>query len=183
MLFRSFDFVAEGVPTKAAAAVALARTPLLLKFDKEKIYEWQEELDVERAEQWAILHLEAPVACSLPCAGIGSHLDVEKENTCRLAFHGMMVHSLTQEETETLKIFKKRSKEGQVDRVQDESTVICKNLFQPGTDMNLFLNMKVQLGEAFDGEVFLKNCAERQVSSENDALSLQIGRASCRERV
>lgn len=31
---------------------------------------------------------------------------------------------------------------------------------------------KVQLGEAFDGEVFLKNCAERQVSSENDALSL-----------
>merc|ERR1712086_1244579 len=38
--------------------------------------------------------------------------------------------------------------EGQVDRVQDESTVICKNLFNPGTDMNLFLNMKVQLGEA-----------------------------------
>ena len=55
--------------------------------------------------------------------------------------------TLTQEETETLKIFKRRSKEGQVDRVQDESTVICKNLFNPGTDMNLFLNMKVQLGE------------------------------------
>ena len=34
----------DEVPTaeaKAAAAVALARTPLLLKFDKEKIYEWQ----------------------------------------------------------------------------------------------------------------------------------------------
>ena len=28
---------------------------------------------MERAEQWAILHLEAPVACSLPCAGVGSH--------------------------------------------------------------------------------------------------------------
>jgi len=133
---------------KAAAAVTLARTPLLLRFDKEKVYEWQEELDVERAEQWAILHLESPVACSLPCAGIGSHLDSEKENSCRLAFHGMMVQSLTQEETESLKIFKRRSKEGQVDRVQDESTVICKNLFNPGTDMNLFLGMKVQLGEA-----------------------------------
>ena len=31
---------------------------------------------------------------------------------------------------------------------------------------------KVQLGEAFDGEVFLKNCAERTVCSENDALGL-----------
>mgnify|MGYP004245334203 CR=1 FL=1 len=31
----------------------------------------------------------------------------------------------------------------QVDRVQDESTVICKNLFNPGTDMNLFLGMTV----------------------------------------
>lgn len=31
---------------------------------------------------------------------------------------------------------------------------------------------KVQLGEAMDGEVFLKNCAERTVSSEKDALGL-----------
>ena len=32
--------------------------------------------------------------------------------------------------------------------VHDEQTVICKNLFQPGTDMNLFLGMTVQLGES-----------------------------------
>ena len=46
-------------------------------------YEHQEALDAESAEQWAVLQLEAPVACSLPCLGIGSHLDSEKENTCR----------------------------------------------------------------------------------------------------
>ena len=37
-------------------------------------------------------------------------------------------------------------KEGQIDRVQDASTVICKGLFQPGTDMNMFIGMRVQLG-------------------------------------
>lgn len=31
--------------------------------------------------------------------------------------------------------------------MQDERTVICKNLFKPGTDMNLFVGMTVQLGE------------------------------------
>ena len=57
------------------------------------------------------------------------------------------VQSLSSEEVEQLKIFKRKLKEGQVDRVHDEQTVICKNLFQPGTDMNLFLGMSVQLGE------------------------------------
>ena len=45
-----------------------------------------------------------------------------------------------------LRIFKWKSKEGQVDRVTDEHTVICKGLFKPGTDMNLFLGMTVHLG-------------------------------------
>jgi hypothetical protein len=34
-----------------------------------------------------------------------------------------------------------------VDRVHDETTLICKNLFKPGTDMNMFLGMGVRLGE------------------------------------
>jgi hypothetical protein len=37
--------------------------------------------------------------------------------------------------------------QGQVDRVVDEHTVICKSLFKPGTDMNLFVGMTVTLGE------------------------------------
>ena len=58
------------------------------------------------------------------------------------------VQSVSSEEVEQLKIFKRKLKEGQVDRVHDEQTVICKNLFQPGTDMNLFLGMKVQLEDS-----------------------------------
>lgn len=139
---------------KQKAAVALARTPLLRTFNHDTTYEYQEALDPESAEQWAVLQLEAPVACSLPCSGIGSHLDNEKENTCRLAFHGLMVQTLKPEELRALKIYKHKLKEGQVERVQDEQTLICKNLFQPGTDMNLFLGMKVQLEDAV-GKVIL----------------------------
>ena len=31
--------------------------------------------------------------------------------------------------------------------MQDATTVICKSLFKPGTDMNMFVGMKVQLGD------------------------------------
>ena len=32
--------------------------------------------------------------------------------------------------------------------MQDDQTLICKNLFKPGTDMNMFIGMAVQLGQA-----------------------------------
>ena len=59
-----------------------------------------------------------------------------------------MLRSLSAEEVHALRIFKRKLKEGQIDRVQDETTVICRGLFKPGTDMNLFLGMQVQLGES-----------------------------------
>lgn len=61
------------------------------------------------------------------------------------------MRSLTPEEVHALRIFKRKLKEGQIERVHDERTVICKSLFKAGTDMNLFVGMSVQLGE--DGPV------------------------------
>ena len=55
------------------------------------------------------------------------------------------MQALSAEELHALKIFKRKLKEGQIDRVQDANTVICKGLFQPGTDMNLFVGMTVQV--------------------------------------
>ena len=60
----------------------------------------------------------------------------------------MHTQAMSSDELAALKIFKRKSKEGTVDRVQDETTVICKGLFKPGTDMNLFIGMTVQLGAA-----------------------------------
>jgi len=134
---------------KAARALSLAKQPLPLTFEADGEYEYQDELDQTEPEQWAVLQLEQPIACALPTTVIGSHLDSDTNlNTCRLAFHGKLLRSLSPEELRKLRIFKHKSKEGQVERVQDEQTLICKNLFKPGTDMNQFIGMRVQLGES-----------------------------------
>lgn len=130
-----------------AKAAELARSPLPKDFDISSEYEYQDELDPLAAEQWAVLELHSPIPCALPAVAIGSHLDSEKASSCRLAFHGLLLRSISREELVKLRIFKSKQKEGQVDRVQDERTVICKNLFSQGTDMNMFLGMAVQLGE------------------------------------
>jgi len=133
---------------RTAANIALAKTPLQRSIDLQREYEHQDELDPMRADQWAVLELEQPIPCAVPSVLIGSHLDTDSNAaSCRLAFHGVLLHSVSRQEVEQLRIFKRKEKEGQVERVHDERTVICKNLFQPGTDMNLFIGMKVQLGE------------------------------------
>jgi len=143
--------VAVSEAEKASAhdkAVELARTPLHTTFDATAEYGHQNELDSDDADQWAVIQFECPVPCALPAIGIGSHLDGATTSTaCRLAFYGRMLRAITNEELRSLSIFKRKSKEGQIDRVQDAHTVICKGLFKPGTDMKLFGGMQVQLGE------------------------------------
>jgi hypothetical protein len=53
-----------------------------------------------------------------------------------------------------LHVFKLKSKEGAIDRVNDAYTAIGKGLFKKETDINLFIGMKVKL-EGGDGEVRL----------------------------
>ena len=116
------------------AADARCRRPLPTPTTR---YEFQDELNPLRSDQWAVLELEQPLPCSVPSVLIGSHLDTDQNlATCRLAFHGRLLQSVTKEEVEKLRIFKRKLKEGQIERVQDERTVICKNLFQAGTDVS-----------------------------------------------
>ena len=88
---------------------------------------------------------------------IGSRLDTDINlNTCRLAFYGRIVFPFlskeyTKEELPKLKIFKWKSKEGTVERMADEYTVIVKSLFKKETNMALFTNMKVKLSTGEEG--------------------------------
>ena len=133
---------------EAQRAVSLAKTPLRTAFDGKAEYAYQDALDPDDPDQWAVLHFEQPVPCALPAVGIASHLDAATtSSSCRLAFHGLMLRSITKEELAALRVFKRKFKEGSVERVQDATTVICKGLFKPGTDMNMFLGMQVQLGD------------------------------------
>lgn len=74
-------------------------------------------------QQWALLEFEKPVTCPKLCLVIGSKLDTDiHANTCRLAFHGVLLQGMEDKNyTETflpkLKVYKLKHKEGQVERV------------------------------------------------------------------
>ncbi|KAF4799398.1 Selenocysteine-specific elongation factor [Turdus rufiventris] len=112
-------------------------------FDFEKDYLYQEEYlskdsvsseenkENDQAEvqlpkqQWALLEFEKPVTCPKLCLVIGSKLDTDiHANTCRLAFHGVLLQGMEDKNyTETflpkLKVYKQKHKEGQVERVKN----------------------------------------------------------------
>uniref|UniRef100_UPI00398F1D43 selenocysteine-specific elongation factor isoform X4 n=1 Tax=Pristiophorus japonicus TaxID=55135 RepID=UPI00398F1D43 len=107
-------------------------------------------------QQWALLEFEKPVTCPKLCLVIGSKLDTNiHANTCRLAFHGVLLEGFeeknyAEDSLPKLKIFKLKHKEGQVERVSDDYSVIGRSLFKKETNMQLFVGMKVNLstGEA-----------------------------------
>lgn len=118
--------------------------PLENEFDFDKEYLYQEEYlskDSKSAEenkendetgerpfpkqQWALLEFEKPVTCPKLCLVIGSKLDTDiHANTCRLAFHGVLLEGMEDKNyTEVclpkLKVYKLKHKEGQVERVSE----------------------------------------------------------------
>ncbi|XP_060898532.1 selenocysteine-specific elongation factor [Labrus mixtus] len=102
-------------------------------------------------EQWALLEFERPVTCPSLCLVIGSKLDTDiHANACRLAFQGCLLQGFEDKgyaETvlPSLRIYKTKHKEGQVERVTDDYTVIGRNLFKKETNLQLFVGLKVTL--------------------------------------
>ncbi|NWQ81006.1 SELB factor, partial [Columbina picui] len=108
-------------------------------------------------QQWALLEFEKPVTCPKLCLVIGSKLDTDiHANTCRLAFHGVLLQGMEDKNyTETflpkLKVYKLKHKEGQVERVMDDYSVIGRSLFKKETNIQIFVGLKVQLSTGEDG--------------------------------
>ncbi|NWH19041.1 SELB factor, partial [Grus americana] len=107
--------------------------------------------------QWALLEFEKPVTCPKLCLVIGSKLDTDiHANTCRLAFHGVLLQGMEDKNyTETflpkLKVYKLKHKEGQVERVMDDYSVIGRSLFKKETNIQIFVGLKVKLSTGEDG--------------------------------
>ena len=116
----------------------------------------ESEPEVHLQHQYAVLELEKPVTCPNSSLVIGSRLDTDIHlNTCRLAFHGKFLTMFTEKNfAETilpkLRIFKKKSRVGEVERATDEYSLVGKGLFKKETNISLFSNLKVRLstGEA-----------------------------------
>ncbi|XP_057562261.1 selenocysteine-specific elongation factor isoform X2 [Hippopotamus amphibius kiboko] len=74
-------------------------------------------------QQWALVEFEKPVTCPRLCLVIGSRLDADiHANTCRLAFHGVLLHGLedksyAESALPRLKVYKLKHKHGIVERV------------------------------------------------------------------
>lgn len=110
-------------------------------------------------EQWALLEFERPVTCPSLCLVIGSKLDRDiHANACRLAFQGRLLQGFEDKSyAETalphLRIYKTKHKEGQVERVCDDYTLIGRNLFKKETNLQLFVGLKVTLSTGESGVV------------------------------
>lgn len=110
-------------------------------------------------EQWALLEFERPVTCPSFCLVIGSKLDTDiHANACRLAFQGRLLQGFEEKNyTETglprLRIYKTKQKEGQVERVTDDYTVIGRSLFKKETNLQLFVGLKVTLSTGESGVI------------------------------
>nr|XP_047929288.1 selenocysteine-specific elongation factor isoform X2 [Anser cygnoides] len=116
----------------------------------------QSEVQLPR-QQWALLEFEKPVTCPKLCLVIGSKLDTDiHANTCRLAFHGVLLQGMEDKNyVETflpkLKVYKLKHKEGQVERVMDDYSVIGRSLFKKETNIQIFVGLKIKLSTGEDG--------------------------------
>ncbi|XP_074200281.1 selenocysteine-specific elongation factor isoform X2 [Camelus bactrianus] len=110
-------------------------------------------------QQWALVEFEKPVTCPRLCLVIGSRLDADiHANACRLAFHGVLLRGLedrgyAESVLPTLRVYKLKHKQGVVERVMDDYSVIGRSLFKKETNIQLFVGLKVHLSTGEQGVI------------------------------
>ena len=129
----------------------------LLDQEYQYINSFPADLDKSKNSVFALLKLEKPLIIKSETLLIGSKLDLDiHANTCRLAFHGSVMITLTDKNYRNtflpkLKIFKIKSKVGQVERILNPHEVICRSLFKKETNMEIFSGLKVKLTTGDEG--------------------------------
>uniref|UniRef100_H2YEH6 Selenocysteine-specific elongation factor n=1 Tax=Ciona savignyi TaxID=51511 RepID=H2YEH6_CIOSA len=122
------------------------------KFDFSVDYIFRNELSkCVIAPQWALLEFEKPVVCKPDSLAIGSRFDSDvNANKCRLAFKAEILEAITSKDYVSsvlpkLKVYKNKSREGTVERVHDEESVICRGLLKKETNVAMFTGLRVEL--------------------------------------
>uniref|UniRef100_A0A3B4B9C7 Selenocysteine-specific elongation factor n=1 Tax=Periophthalmus magnuspinnatus TaxID=409849 RepID=A0A3B4B9C7_9GOBI len=156
-----------GLPPGSTSSNSPQKNSLESPFNFDREYFYQDEYLISPAEgstgsdpeQWALLEFERPVTCPSLCLVIGSKLDTDiHANACRLAFQGQLLQGFEDKNyIETglpkLRIYKTKQKEGQVERVTDDYTVIGRSLFKKETNLQLFVGLKVTLSTGETGVI------------------------------
>ena len=111
------------------------------------------------SQQWLFIEFEKSVTCPENALVIGSRLDTDIHlNLCRIAFHGRLLVPVTDKNyAETLlphlKIYKTKMREGVVERMTDEYSVIAHSLFKKETNIQNFVGMKITLSTGEEGMI------------------------------
>jgi selenocysteine-specific elongation factor len=95
---------------------------------------------------WALLRFDRPVTCPAGSKYVASRFDADiHKNSCRLAFHGRIIHPSVEDPASVkhIKVFTMKKRFGSVDRVHDVKTVIGKGMFKKETDMTIFQGLRV----------------------------------------
>ncbi|KAM4587863.1 selenocysteine-specific elongation factor [Odontesthes bonariensis] len=156
-----------GLPPSDTAPTQSEPCSLETAFNFDREYFYQDEYVTGQGEgspgpdpdQWALLEFDRPVTCPALCLVIGSKLDTDiHANACRLAFQGRLLQGFEDKSyAETalphLRIYKTKHKEGQVERVTDDYTVIGRSLFKKETNLQLFVGLKVTLSTGEGGVI------------------------------
>ena len=128
------------------------------KFSLDHDYIYQDTYS-EGDKGFALMELEHPILCVSDSLVIISRLDMDINTpACRLAFYGRLQHIFTSEKYQeeslpALKIFKYKERDGQVERMNDDYTVIGKELFKKETIIDSFCNLKVSLSTGEVGNI------------------------------
>ncbi|KAL7051645.1 hypothetical protein ACKWTF_004547 [Chironomus riparius] len=123
------------------------------EFDFESEYQY-EDMIIENDDRnyFALIEFEHPVLIYDDMLLIASKLDTEQTNVCRLAFYGTILvkNSSTDKNSnesylQRLKIYKEKSRDGNVQRLVNDYEIIVINLFKKETDRSKFERMKCSL--------------------------------------
>lgn len=155
--------ISLGHDTAIASIIIFSSTDLLKNFNWTSEYRYEESIIDEPEnpkELFALLEFEYPVLVYDSMLLIGSKLDIEKSNTCRLAFWdkvSMQTSATDKTYQQTflpnLKVFKTKFREGAIQRYVNEREVIVSNLFKKETNRGLFENMKCELSTGEVGTI------------------------------
>lgn len=125
-------------------------------------YEYAEEVE-EGEKHFAIFEFEKPILWTANCLVICSKLDMEAQtNTnqmgCRLAFYGTILagsSSANYRESflPTIKLYRKKTKVGSIQRVANESEIIVEDFFAKLGNRDAFVGMKIELSTGQTGRI------------------------------
>jgi len=107
---------------------------------------------------WAVLVFDTPAVAPSDSLFIGSRLDLDTNvagSTCRLALHGHLatVFDTADMPPAGVRIFKRKQREGTVERWADERTAICRGMFKKETDLTMFEGMAVSTAAGHQGVI------------------------------